>query len=1031
MAGQVVFACPAVFLGMRRFLLWSGGILALLLTLLAVIPLFFRDRVDTLLKAQINKNLQAQVDYRNLSLSFFRHFPALTLRLEGLVVANRAPFAGDTLLQGEAIDLGLDVLALIRGKIDVTRIYLIRPVILVRVLSDGRANWDITLPDTTASTKAQADTTQTAFHLALRRYVIREGQITYIDSSAGLYVRLVGLQHTGQGDFTQDRVGLATETEISQLFLRMDETSYLSGQRFEADLELELNLPAQEYRIQKGRFKLNDLLLEINGMVSLPDTQTTVLDMQFVAPQASLRSLLSLVPAVYKKGYEDLTTEGTLSLSGYVRGEMRDTLLPAFGLKLRVDRGRIAYKALPKAIEGLLVRLAVESPGPTLESLRIDLDTLSLRAGQTNLALSYHSVGLSSLNLRSLIEAQGQLEDFAAALPLGYTLRGAFETKLRVAGTYAEKKLPSIEGLVRFSNGYIKAEAYPAAIENLRVDFSATSPEADPARTVADLRTAAFMLAGQPVQVSLRVENLDALRFAFASQGALDLGALLQVFPIDSTQMAGLLRFDLKLQGTRDALEKQDYARLPASGYLTIENFSYSSPDLPMGVQIASARLDFSPQSANLSNCQGQIGKSDFQVSGGLRNYLGYVLRDEKIVGTLSLQSRRIDLNEWMSTDTTRTTPESTSDTTSALEVVVIPANIDFTFQAQIGELLYDQMRFQNARGRLIVRDQKVVLENFEMGAFGGLLALSGAYAAPNKDQASWNMRFRFQQARIEELARSVATLRRLAPIVKSTQGTVNLALEAGSRLKPDMMPDLATLNGQGLAEVLQATVQGSASLQALSNATKLPALSQVTLSKANIRFRLQEGGLYVEPFAMEAANTRMEVGGVTRLDQSIAYTIGIDVPSEMVGAVTQALNLPGAQGTVRLIADLGGTVTAPRVTGIRADKGGTSISQVVEAQKEKLEAELRRREDSLRRVLEEKRRAEEERLRKELEDRRKAEEERLRREAEERRKAEEERLRREAEERRQAEEERLRRQAEEEKRKREEELKKKLPFPR
>jgi hypothetical protein len=112
-----------------------------------------------------------------------------------------------------------------------------------------------------------------------------------------------------------------------------------------------------------------------------------------------------------------------------------------------------------------------------------------------------------------------------------------------------------------------------------------------------------------------------------------------------------------------------------------------------------------------------------------------------------------------------------------------------------------------------------------------------------------------------------------------------------------------------------------------------------------------------------------------------------------MVGAVTQALNLPGVQGGVRLIADLGGTTTAPKVTGVRTDKGGAPLTQALEAQKAKVEAELKRREDSLRRALEEKRR--------------------------------------EAEERRKAEEERLRRQAEEEKRKREEELKKKLPFPR
>ncbi len=1018
--GRATIACPIVFLGMRRLLIWVGGIFLVLVALLALLPLLFRGKIDALLKDQINKNLQAHVEYHRLSLSFFRHFPALTLRLEDLTVANKAPFEGDTLVRCQAIDLGLNAWSLIRGRVDITRIYLIKPHILVRVLADGRANWDIALPDTTASAPEKVpDTSQTSFHIALQRYEIQGANIIYIDSASGLYARLVGLSHGGKGDFTQDRVDLTTQTDIEQVFLAMADAWYLSGQRFRAMLDLDLNLTQSQYRIRKGQFSLNDLPLEIQGTVQLPDTLTTLLDLQFAAPGASLKSLLSLIPAVYKKGYEDLTTEGTLNLTAFIRGALRDSLLPAFGLKLAIRDGRISYKALPKSIQNLELRLAVESPSNTLESLRVDLDTLALRAGASLLRLSYHSRGLSQLYLKALVNAQGRIEDFAAALPTGYILKGGFDIQLNAQGLYAEKKLPSVAGQVRLSEGFIKAEAYPTALEKVEMDFVATSPEANPARTVADLRTLRFLLENQSIQLSLRIEDLEALRFAFTGRGKVDLGALLRVFPVDSITLAGLLGFDINLQGTREALEKQDYTRSPAAGFLTVENFSYQSPDLPQGLRISSARLDFTPQYANLSDFQAQVGRSDMQVTGRLQNYLGYVLKDEKIIGNLSLRSQRLDLNEWMSTDTTSAQATPT-DTSSALEVVVIPDNIDFSFQAQIGELLYEQMRFQNARGKLVIRDQKVLLEGFEMGAFGGQMALSGAYIAPDKKQAAWNMRFRFQEARVEELTKHIATLRRIAPIVSRTQGTINLGLEAGSRLKPDMMPDLATLNGQGLAEVLQATVQGSPSLQALSNATRLPALSTVTLKKANIRFRLQDGGLLVEPFPVQAGNLTMEIGGVTRLDQTIAYTAGIDVPAELVSTLTQNLNLPGLQGPVRLIADLGGTLTQPKVTGVRTDKTGTSLSQTlagkVEEEKVKIAAQLKQREDSLRKALEDKRRAEEERLRREVEERRKAEEERLRREAEERRKAEEERLRR---------------QAEEEKRRREEELKKKLPFPR
>ncbi len=1016
---------------MRRFLWIAGGVLAFLLLAMLLLPLLLRDKIDTLLKAQINKNLNAHIDYKRLSLSFFRHFPALTLRLEDLVVVNREPFLGDTLVQCRALDLGLDVLAVLRGAIKITRFYLLEPRIYAHVLADGRANWDITLPDTASASETPQDTTRAAFHLSIARYTIEGATITYVDSSLGLSLHLQGLTHWGRGDFTQDLVDLATETHIDQAYFQMSGVSYLKGQRVKSELDLGLDLAQSRYTVRSGYVALNDLRLVFQGQVALPDSLTTLVDLAFEAPQASLKSFLSLIPVVYKEGYESLSTEGTLDLKGYVRGAYRDSVLPAFGLKLTVQRGLIQYKGLPQALRDVELRLRVESPSSTLESLRVDVDTLSLAAGQSHARLSFHSQGLSSMQLRGRLVAKGDLEDFRAAIPTDYTIRGLYEADLAVAGLYAERHLPAISGRLTLSEGYVKAATYPAALEKLVLRLTAESPQANPAQTVVHLDPLSFTLAGRPLDLRLHVEDLEALRFDFGTRGQLDLGALLAIFPIDSLQLKGLLSFELALKGSRDALEKHDYARLPASGTLNLENFFYSTPELPRPLAISTARFRFTPRLAELTGLQAQLGESDFSIAGQLENYLGYLLKDEKIIGSLSLSSKKVNLNEWMSSDTASSSvASSAADTSSQLEVIPIPANVDFTFQAQIGELLYDQMRFTNARGRLVIRDQKVLLEGFEMSAFGGQMQLVGFYRAPDRQSADWQMRFEMTQVRIEELARKMTTLRRIAPIVARTEGITNLRLEASSRLRPDMMPELATLSGGGLAEVLSAVVRGSTSLQALSKATKLPALSEVTLKGTKIRFAFRDGGLYVEPFDLQAGNLRMQIGGVTRLDQTIAYAIGVDVPSELVGGLTQTLGL-GTSGPVRLLVDLGGTLQQPKVTGLRTDNSGASfgasLQSKVDEEKKRLEETLKRKEDSLRAVTQ----ARADSLRRALEEKRRQEEERLRREAEERRRAEEERLRREAEERRKAEEERIRRQLEEEKRKREEELKKKLPFPR
>ncbi|MCS6895999.1 MAG: AsmA family protein [Bacteroidia bacterium] len=1017
---------------MRKALYITGGSLILLLLAAGIVPLLFRGKVDALLKKEINRRLNAQVDYQRLGISMFRHFPALTIRLEGLTVVNKYPFAGDTLLSCGALDIGVDVLKAIRGEVEVTRFYLIEPRIYAQVLRDGRASWDITLPDTSAE-KAPADTTPTKFKLGLRRYEIRNGLITYWDSSLGIYTRLVGLTHSGKGDFTQDDMTLETDTRIEQVFFTYEDASYLKGQSLTAGIDLDISFPAGRYSLRRGDIQLNALPLSLTGTVTLPDTVRTLMDLRFAAPNASLKELLSLIPAAYRKGYESLSTEGTLRLEGYVQGEIVDTLLPAFGLQLSVERGRIAYKDLPKPVEDLELRLKVQSPARTLESLQVRLDTLSLKVGGSYLRAQAITQGLNTVAIQAAIAGQGNLTEFASAFPLGYEMKGNFDVNVRVQGVYGEKRLPAVTGKFLLRNGYVKASDFPTPVENLEIDFSAESSDGTPANTTAQLRRLYAIVAKEPVEVSLTLQNLDALNYNLTAKGQADLAIWTKIFPIESTTVTGKLNLDLTTKGNREALEKHDYARLPTTGTLTIQNFSYKSSSLPQGATISQANLTFTPQNLLLTGYRGTVGRSDIALEGRLENYLGYVLRDEKIVGALSLVSNRLDLNEWMTSDTAKSQSQPQTDTTSALEVVVIPANVDFTFQAQIKELLYEKMTFQNARGRVIVRDQAVRLEGFEMEGFGGKFALSGSYIAPDKNSARWDMQFNMRDVQIEAIAQNFTTLRRIAPIVKSTQGRTNLSFSAQSALRPDFMPELSTLSGGGFAEILQAVVQGSASLTALANSAKMPQLSTLRLANTSIRFKLVNGALEVEPFSFTAGDIKMDVSGLTRLDQTIAYAIGLEVPGAWAQSFLQAANLPiQAPTSIKLVAELGGTVTQPKILGIRPEKGagaavGEAIASRIEAEKARLEAEARRKKDSIEALV----RAKEDSIRRAVEERRRQEEERLRREVEERRRQEEERIRREAEERRRQEEERIRRQIEEERKKKEQEIKNRLPFPR
>ena len=66
----------------------SGLILFLLVVLMLTIPLFFKADIMRFVKQQINENVNAKVEFADLSLSFFRSFPNLSVTLNELSVVG-------------------------------------------------------------------------------------------------------------------------------------------------------------------------------------------------------------------------------------------------------------------------------------------------------------------------------------------------------------------------------------------------------------------------------------------------------------------------------------------------------------------------------------------------------------------------------------------------------------------------------------------------------------------------------------------------------------------------------------------------------------------------------------------------------------------------------------------------------------------------------------------------------------------------------------------------------------------------------
>ncbi|MEO6681840.1 MAG: AsmA family protein, partial [Ginsengibacter sp.] len=184
--------------------------IASLMVLIFLSGFLFRGKIVSLVKTEINKNINARVEFKKVDISFFRQFPKVSIGLNDLEITGTGYFEGDTLLFAKRLDAAVDIMSFIRGEnMNIYSIILDEPRINALVNKEGGANWDIMKKDEEVS---DSTIDNEPFNLQLKNYSIKNGYVFYNDLESDMSAIIENLNHSGSGDFTADIFKLTTTT---------------------------------------------------------------------------------------------------------------------------------------------------------------------------------------------------------------------------------------------------------------------------------------------------------------------------------------------------------------------------------------------------------------------------------------------------------------------------------------------------------------------------------------------------------------------------------------------------------------------------------------------------------------------------------------------------------------------------------------------------------------------------------------------------------------------------------------------------
>jgi uncharacterized protein involved in outer membrane biogenesis len=359
---------------MKKVLVVLGVLLLLLIAAVIILPMLFEGKIKEMVKQEANKRIAAVLDFDDVGLSLIRHFPKATITIDNLTVVNKEPFSGDTLAVLGRFEGTVNLSSLIgSGPIEVASLYLIDPRIQLRTLKDGRSNWNI-MAESEPAGQTTPDSSESELNLAVRKYQIRNGDISYDDESSDMHLTVDGLNHEGRGDFSQEQFRLFTTTQIDSFTIAMEGVDYLNRARVSAAADIDVNLAEGKYTFGDNEIELNDLPLRFTGWLAQTGDSMRV-DMSFEAPNADLKNLLSMIPYIYQADFRDLSAEGTLSLKGEVKGTSSKSRIPGFDLAIGLQNGHLKYAQLPTSVEKVGVNVQISNHGVSLDNTVVNVET--------------------------------------------------------------------------------------------------------------------------------------------------------------------------------------------------------------------------------------------------------------------------------------------------------------------------------------------------------------------------------------------------------------------------------------------------------------------------------------------------------------------------------------------------------------------------------------------------------------------------------------------------------------------------------
>ncbi|PCJ91944.1 MAG: AsmA family protein [Flavobacteriaceae bacterium] len=544
--------------------------------------------------------------------------------------------------------------------------------------------------------------------------------------------------------------------------------------------------------------------------------------------------------------------------------------------------------------------------------------------------------------------ASSDFKNFLAVIPEEYSKNiddvkttGNFTVAGEFKGVVDAEHIPMFKININSNNASFKYPDLPKSVRNVFIDTKIVNSTGIVADTYVDINKLSFMIDADKFNMTSRIQDLMGNTQVNAHvSGKMNLANISEAYPVpEGMDLKGLLNLDITTAFDMASIENERYENTKTSGSLHLKDFEYQSDELTNPVQLNVTSVTFNAETVTLNELNGVTGKTDFNATGTIRNLLGFVFNDEKIEGNFNLATNTFALNDFMVEEEVA----AEDDAATVEEKIKIPSFLDCTINATANTVLYDNLVLKDVSGTLRIKDEKAILTNMTSSLFDGKIGFSGEVST-KEEAPTFAMKLNMDNLKIGETFKAMELFDALAPIASILKGKMNSDIEISGNLTNDLLPDMGTISGKVLAEVLETDIDPNEAPLFSSLASNLNFLDFKSLDLKGLKtvFDFKDGKVDVRPFTINHKDIVVKVSGSHTFDKKLSYKAVLEVPARYLGAeVNQLISKIDEKEvenlSIPIIATIGGNYANPKVSTDLTSGIKNLTGQLVEIQKQKL----------------------------------------------------------------------------------------------